>query len=61
MKGKRRNGWQQISEKEVHDAVSKMKCGKDMGLVIKYGGKAVIEWFVRLFNVCYQTGEVPEN
>ena len=56
-----------ISETEVMDALAKMKCGKATGLdgvsteMLKKGGKAVIEWMVRLCNVCYQEEKVHED
>lgn len=56
-----------ISEKEVADAIAKLKCGKAMGMdgvsveMIKKGGKTVREWFVRLCNACYQEKKVPDD
>ena len=53
-----------ISEKEVRKAV---KEGKAPGMdecpaeCIKNGGATVIEWIVRLFNLCFVLGVVPEE
>lgn len=46
-----------ISKREVMDMVPKMKCGKVTRLdcvsteIINKGGKAVMEWMVKLCNV----------
>ena len=53
-----------ISLEEVKEAVNEMKSGKDPGLdvfpvgCLKKGGMAVLEWLVRLLNVCFYTGVV---
>jgi len=56
-----------ISVEEVNRAVSEMKVGKAPGLdgcpaeCIKKGGASMIEWIVRLFNLCFVCGVVPEE
>ena len=56
-----------ITKKEIEAAVKKLKAGKAAGLdgaeveCIKSGGKSVVEWLVRLLNVCFQEGKVPED
>ena len=63
----RKNEEVHISGKEVTDAIAKLKYGKAVGMdgvsveMIKKGGKAVREWFVRLCNVCYQDKKVPDD
>ena len=64
---RRRVEWGIISEKEVKEAVAMLKLGKAEGMdgisgeMIKMGGRAVIEWLIRVFNVCYRLGRVPED
>ena len=54
-----------ISEDEVRNALKKLKNGKAAGLdemnaeYMKHGGVVVVEWLVRLFNVCYVQGVAP--
>lgn len=54
-----------IDEKEVRLALKKLKNGKAVGVddiaaeMLKGGGNAVIEWLLRLFNVCMNSGKVP--
>ena len=56
-----------ISVREVKDALKKVKRGKAAGLdgvaaeMMKEGGECMLEWIVRLFNVCLNSGEVPED
>ena len=56
-----------ISWAEVERAVGEMKEGKAAGVdgcvaeYVKRGGEVVIAWLVRLLNVCFERGEVPEN
>jgi len=55
----------QVEREEVQEAVKEMKTGKAPGLdgcaaeCLKKGGVAVIEWLVRLLNVCFVSGVVP--
>ena len=55
----------EITEKEVLDAVNETKTGKAPGLdgcraeMLKKGGKSMLEWLVRLFNLCFIMGVVP--
>ena len=57
----------QISNEEVQEAVKEMKAGKAAGLdgcaveCLKKGGASVIEWLVRLLNVCFLTSLVPSD
>ena len=54
-----------ISLEEVGEAVNEMKSGKAPGLDgfpvqwLKKGGMAVLEWLVRLLNLCFDMGVVP--
>lgn len=54
-----------INAEEVRRAVSEMKSGKAAGLdecrveCLKCGGEAMIEWLVRLLNLCFEKGRVP--
>ena len=56
-----------VEREEVVKALRKMKCGKAAGLdgiaveFIKKGGDCVVDWLVRIFNVCMGRGEVPED
>ena len=54
-----------ISKEEVKMAVGELKTGKAAGLdgcaveAVKNGGASLIEWLVRLLNVCFLAGCVP--
>uniref|UniRef100_A0A8C8DHP6 ribonuclease H n=1 Tax=Oryzias sinensis TaxID=183150 RepID=A0A8C8DHP6_9TELE len=54
-----------ITGEEVEQAVGKLKVGKAAGVdgcaveCLKCGGAIVIEWLVRLLNVCFANGQVP--
>lgn len=54
-----------ISVEEVQEAVREMKAGKAPGLdgcvveCLKCGGVKIIEWLVRVLNVCFESGIVP--
>uniref|UniRef100_A0A3P9JF00 ribonuclease H n=1 Tax=Oryzias latipes TaxID=8090 RepID=A0A3P9JF00_ORYLA len=54
-----------ITGEEVEQAVGKLKVGKAAGVdgcaveCLKSGGAIVIEWLVRLLNVCFANGQVP--
>ena len=54
-----------ITREEVEEAVSDMKSGKAAGMdecaveCLKGGGVTVVEWLVRLLNVCFVIGMVP--
>ena len=56
---------EEIDKGEVRRELNKMKSGKTPGLdgcaveCLKKGGEAVIEWLVRLLNVCFVAGRVP--
>ena len=56
-----------ISRDEVWNAVRRMKEGKATGLdecsaeCVKKGGVIVIDWLVRLFNVCFSSSVVPSD
>lgn len=58
---------EKISVDEVKRAVKKMKGGKATGLdevyaeFLKEGGASMIEWLTRVFNVCMEEGEVPDD
>jgi len=58
---------ERISRDEICKAVSKLKDGKATGMdgcaaeCVKKGGATVIEWLVRLFNVCFLSGVVPSE
>ena len=55
----------EIEREEVERAISRMKGGKAPGMdgiaaeCIKNGGVAVVEWLVRLFNVCFVLRMAP--
>ena len=57
----------EITREEVLEAVNGTKAGKAPGLdgctaeFLKKGGESVLEWLVRLLNVCFTTGIVPEE
>lgn len=57
----------QISKNEIGYALKKTKGGKSPGLdsiqveMLKKGGNCVVEWLRRLFNVCWQRCEVPQD
>ena len=54
-----------IAEGEVQSALGKMKAGKSPGVdgvnpeCLAKGGRVIVEWLVRLFNVCFMRGVVP--
>ena len=54
-----------ITEEEVREAVKVMKAGKAPGLdgiateCLKKGGVTIVEWLVRLLNLCSLSGMVP--
>ena len=56
-----------VSREEVNVAIKDMKEGKAAGLDgcavehVKRGGEAVIGWLVRLFNLCFVYGLIPER
>src|ERR1044072_986627 len=56
-----------ISKEEVEVAVRKVKKGKSAGMngiygeMIKEEPRELIEWLVRLFNVCWREGRVPQE
>ena len=56
-----------ISDKEIMDALKKMKSGKSAGVdgilpeMLKAGGSVIVKWFKRLANVCMDEGEVPQD
>ena len=56
-----------VTKREVEEALKIMRTGKAAGLggipaeCLKKGGGAVVEWLVRLFNICFEAGEVPAN
>lgn len=69
------NGWRMprlneqnevdVTKEEVERALSEVKSGKAPGLdgcmveCLKKGGVVVVDWLVRLFNVCFDRGMVP--
>ena len=60
-----RENEREITRKEVLDAVNETKAGKAPGMdecraeYLKKGGVTMLDWLVRLFNVCFSTGRVP--
>lgn len=62
-----RENEREIERKEVLEAVNKTKSGKAPGLdgcaaeLLKKGGDSVIDWLVRLLNVCFNVGRVPDG
>ncbi len=54
-----------ITGKEVQESVREMKAGKAAGLdgaaaeCLKSGGATVVEWLVKLLNVCFLISMVP--
>ena len=56
-----------VTKGEVEEALRVMRTGKAAGLdgipaeCLKKGGGAVVEWLVRLFNICFEAGEVPAD
>ena len=52
---------------EVETAVKELKAGKApgadgvVGECLKNGGRSMTEWLVRLFNICFVLGTVPED
>ncbi len=54
-----------ITREEVQKSVREMKAGKAAGLdgvaaeCVKSGRATVVEWLVRLFNVCFLSSMVP--
>ena len=57
----------EIRKEEVEVAIKRMRAGKAPGLdgchaeCLKRGGTVVVDWLVRLFNVCLREGRVPED
>ncbi|XP_076031278.1 uncharacterized protein LOC143019503 [Oratosquilla oratoria] len=57
----------EIRKDEVKAVVKMMKAGKAPGLdgchaeCLKKGGSVMVDWLVRLFNVCWREGRVPED
>ena len=53
--------------KEVRMAIKKLKNGKATGVddiageMIKAGGEVMAEWLVRVLNICWKEGRVPED
>ena len=58
---------ERISVEEVEKALKKMKSGKASGVdgvgveMLKEGGESMIEWLVRIYNVCLEEGNVPDD
>ena len=56
-----------VTKGEVEEALKIMRTGKAAGLdgiaaeCLKKGGKAVVEWLVRLLCICLEAGEVPAD
>ena len=56
-----------VTKGEVEVALRTMRTGKAAGLdgiqaeCLKKGGVAVVEWLVRLLNICFEAGEVPAD
>src|ERR1700755_2336747 len=56
-----------ISREEVRVAVGKVKMGKSVGMdgiygeMIRVGGGVIVDWLVRMFNVCWGEGKVPQE
>ena len=56
-----------IGRGEVKAAIKRLKAGKSAGLdgivgeCIKSGGETVVEWLVRVFNGCFESGCVPRD
>ena len=56
-----------ISREEVRVAVGKVKMGKSAGMdgiygeMIRVGGGVIVDWLVRMFNVCWGEGKVPQE
>src|ERR1700755_3177614 len=56
-----------ISREEVRVAVGKVKMGKSAemdgiyGEMIRVGGGVIVDWLVRMFNVCWGEGKVPQE
>ena len=57
----------EIGRVEVERALEVMKCGKSTGIdgiaaeLLKRGGISIVEWLVRLFNICFREGAVPDD
>ena len=55
----------EITREEVLEAVNETKAGKAPGLdgctaeFLKKGGESMLEWLVRLMNICFAKGMVP--
>ena len=56
-----------IGRIEVRAAIKRLKAGKAAGMdgiageCIRNGGEVIVEWLVRMFNGCFETGCVPED
>ena len=59
--------WMPIRKEEVQEALREMKKGKAAGSdgcaveCLKSGGVNIILWMVRLMNLCFHAGKVPED
>ena len=60
-----RNLNEEIESREVVAAINRLKAGKASGMdgiageCIRKGGVAIVEWLVRMFNGCFESGCVP--
>ena len=56
-----------IGRIEVRAAIKRLKAGKAAGMdgiageCIRNGGEVIVEWLVRMFNGCFESGCVPED
>ena len=56
-----------ISREEVKLAVRKVKMGKSAGMdgiygeMIRLGAGVIVDWLVRMFNVCWRDGKMPQE
>ena len=56
-----------ITRQEVEGAVRELKTGKAAGMdgveveCVRSGGGSMVEWLVRLLNICFERGRVPED
>ncbi len=57
----------EIGRLEVEGAIARLKCIKAAGMdgitaeILKYGGDAVVEWMLLLYERAWKTGEVPND
>ena len=62
-----RSNRESVTKGEVERALRVMRMGKATGLdgipaeCLKKGGRVVVEWLVRLLNICFDAGEVPAD